>query len=335
MNQSFPKILSGKYSSPSLTRLADNNNCSFHKILWGRGKIISQEIPKIIWLYWTSITPSPLVEICISQIKKLHPKYEVYILNEKNIHLFLPQITKQRTDLPLANYTDLIRLKLLERYGGFWLDASILLAENLDWAYRLKQENNADIIGFYSDFFTSDWDFPLLETWFLGAAPNNRFISAWANEFEQCYTSENPHRYYDKEKKNSHFLQKIDAHLGDYLIAYLAASKIMRECQDFRLCMISANDIGHYYNFGLQLKPHQLQEIFLFSKEKHLKYLPLIKFEKKGRTAIDEALDRGHYHKKSHLFSIAPQKNYYLKKLPKLSKFFLYIIKNMIKNYAK
>lgn len=311
---------------------------NIRKILWGKGNESTDSIPETVWTFWNSDRRTPLIDVCLQQVRSLLPDYEINILSFENLRNFLPNIPEYRKELPLANYSDLIRLSLLKEYGGIWMDASILLTQNLDWIYKIKEKDKSDVVGFYSDFFTSDWDFPLLESWFIATTVNNKFISNWADEFERCYTSEDPYSYFNREKENPLFLQKLDEYLSKYLIVYLAASKVMREKQDYRISMISANQEGHYYNFGLQLKAHQLQELFLF-KEKEISDIPkIIKFERKGREAIDEALARGQYSRKSLLFKISPPLclyDYYLNKMPKLWKYYNYIIKNIIKKYAK
>ena len=303
---------------------------NYKKIIWGKGEKCYKEIPKVIWIYWNSPNYPPLVDICISQLKNLLIDFEINITNDNNLNEFLPNIHLMRKDLPLANYSDLIRLELLQKYGGYYLDASVLITKNLDWIIKIKQEDNSDLVGFYSDSYTIDWDFPLLETWFIATTPQNKFITAWTEEFKKCYTSTQPHQYFNQE--NFLFLDK---YLNHYLIAYLAAAKIMRNNSNFRLSMISANNVGHYYNFEKKLLPHKLQEIFLFNKEEPFFIPNLIKFEKAGRTAIDEALNNGRYSKNSLLFKIAPQQYSLIKRFLKLPQYYIFIIKNILKKYAK
>ena len=301
-------------------------------ILWGKGQKNVNPIPKIIWTFWDSHMQSPLVEICFHQIRKLLPDHQFNIVNRENVHQYLENFCKPRNDISFVNYTDLARLKLLEKYGGFYMDASLFLTENLNWIYKIKEQQKSDLVGFYSDHFTLDYDFPLLEMWFLAVPAKNKFIKEWAVEFEKCYHSENPHQYFETDKKNPLFLQKIDENLSHYLIAYLAASKIMRNNEEFRIIMISANDTAHYYNFKLNLLPHRLAEIFLFNK-KEQNFPKLIKFEKRGRNDMDEAINRAQYSKKSLLFRIADEKNYYAKKIPRLANYIKFILSNFKKKY--
>lgn len=299
--------------------------------IWGQGPENNDPIPKIIWTFWDAHLESSLVDLCFEQIRNLLPDYKLNIITRKNVGTFLGHdIMQPRTDISFVNFTDLVRLKLLNKYGGYWIDASVFITQKFDWISDLRKKYSPDIIGFFSDFFTSDYNFPLLETWFIASTPNNLFIETWCKEFEKCYISENPHEYFNIEKKNIFFLQKIDNDLSNYLIAYLAASKIMRQNDNFRLLIMPSSESAHFYNFNLKLKPHQLAEEFLLKKEA-ICDLPLVKFERRGREAIDDYINKGLMSENSLLFKLLsnPSKKY--SSLKYKLKYFRYIGKNLLK----
>ena len=302
--------------------------------IWGKGPENKQSIPKIIWTFWDSHLESPLVNICFEQISYLLPEYQLNIVNRKNVVLYLDEIVQPRTDISFVNFTDLTRLKLLNKYGGYWLDASILITENFDWVSNLKSIYNTDLIGFYADFFTSDINFPLLETWFIGSTPGNPFIKSWCLEFEKCYLSTNPKEYFEVEKEKENFLQKMDKTLANYLIAYLAAAKIMRKDDRFRIVMIPSSESAHFYNFGLQLKPHQLAEEFLLN-ENAVCNLPMIKFERRGREAVDDYIRKGLLSKKSLLYRLAPQSSKKYTEAKYKIRYCAYILNNILKKLMR
>ena len=77
-----------------------------------------------------------------------------------------------------------------------------------------------------------------------------------------------------------------------------------------------------------------LKEIFLLKKTAG-DVPKLIKFEKRGRKALDEYLNRGQYSKNSLLFQIIKEEKFYLKKLPRLFNYASYILNNIINKYLK
>ncbi len=305
-----------------------------HEMTWGTGSGNTDTIPKIIWTFWDAQKASPLVEICFSQIRRLLPDYEFNIITKINAGNFIHDLPEIRTDISFINYTDIVRLKLISEYGGIWIDASVLLTENLDWISEIKTNEKVDFVGFFADSFTSDLDFPLIETWFFASSPQNLFIKAWMKEFEKCYRSENPHLYFDAEKKSiPNFTQKIDGPLSNYLIAYLAVAKLMRLSNDYRLHLISSSDTAHHYTFGQKIPPHRLKMYFLNNAP--IYHWKLIKFEKKGREALDNDLLNGLYTKDSALFKITQNKKYLRSQPHIFLSYVQFILKNFIKNLKK
>jgi len=300
-------------------------------VIWGNGYDNSNEIPKKVWLYWDG--HSDLVNICIKNINYYLPDFEINILNEDNLITYLPDILDKKEDLPLANYTDLIRLELLYKYGGIWIDASILLTENLDWLFNLKKEHNTDLIGFYSDFGTIDYNYPILETWFLACSKENNFIKDWLNEFKKCYISSSPTSYYDEIKSDPKLIQNIVS-FADYLIVYLSAIKIMRDKQDYKILMLSANETGHKYNFGSNLHYQEFIDLFLKNAVPN-SYPMLIKFEKSGRNLLDDKLKIGKFNQQSFLMTVS-QKESLLEKINRCLNYLKFILKNIfLKRFKK
>jgi hypothetical protein len=80
-------------------------------------------------------------------MKKNGSKYfNVTILNEKTIFDFLPDLRKDINDLPIALKTDYIRVRLLELYGGMWIDADTILMKDLKEIANLIHQG-VDYIG--------------------------------------------------------------------------------------------------------------------------------------------------------------------------------------------
>lgn len=107
---------------------------------------------KIIWQYWGQGIQSDLphiVKLCFSSVDQFKSDYQVIRLDESNIkdYLDLPDFVwdkRNNSKFKHAFFADLIRLALLNVYGGVWLDATILLtapieSEILDADYFMFQ----------------------------------------------------------------------------------------------------------------------------------------------------------------------------------------------------
>lgn len=303
------------------------------KVNWGEGAENLEPIPKIIWSFWDTHSDSELVDLCITQFKKLVPDFELIILNTKNVKNYLPDILPVRKDLPFVNYTDLVRLEILKKNGGIWIDISTILTENLSWVYDLKENLKYDLLGFYSDFCTTDMQNPILESWFLATPKNNKFVSAWHQEFFACYTSPQPYEFFKEIKNNKDEIQNI-GDLADYLIIYLAAISVMKKNKDFRISMISANEVGHYFSFRLKSSYQQLADIFL--KKASPNHVPtLIKFTGNQRNYLDREIFLGRYHRNAFLFSITGGAFPYHKIVKHEINYIKFILRNLKNKYLK
>lgn len=101
---------------------------------------------KVIWQYWgqgwdDALLP-PIVQLCRKSIDKYCGDYTVIRLDDANLseYLNIPEFVHQKRrnkDFKVAFYADLIRVMLLNTYGGIWLDATVLLTEKLPEKYTV------------------------------------------------------------------------------------------------------------------------------------------------------------------------------------------------------
>lgn len=208
----------------------------FKNINFRKGNIKKyEEIPKIIWMFWSEPCIPYDIEICISRIKSLNPNYEINILNKYTIKKFII-IDLDNENMPLANISDLIRLRLLNQYGGVWLDASIIMNKPIDWFIN-KEGNIFDLIAFYREVTTVNDTYPVLESWFLIAPKESRYIKKWLKVFEPVEVIGSS-CYFQKIKNRIDYLeikQKISP--PDYLIVYLANQITMKEIKNCNLSL--------------------------------------------------------------------------------------------------
>lgn len=192
-------------------------------------KIEKIELPKNIWMYWQGNLPA-LVARCIAVIQEKHPDYHVYVLNDDNIAEFCDEEYYNFQGITSQQRADLIRLNLLYKFGGIWLDASIILLRDLNWIGSLMQEANAEFFSYYRDNNTTIKQYPILENWLMASVQGNSFIKAWLDELIRVnqqgvknYLTELKHSY----PKPNDLFQNIGN--IEYLFAYVACQKVMRE----------------------------------------------------------------------------------------------------------
>lgn len=100
-------------------------------------KNISEECP--IWVFWNQgVEKAPaIVKQCINSIVNNAGKHDVIILTDKNVkeYVEIPEIVDRWLEegkIPLAFYADFIRVSLLKKYGGIWMDATLFMLHPFD-----------------------------------------------------------------------------------------------------------------------------------------------------------------------------------------------------------
>ncbi|MBC8225793.1 MAG: hypothetical protein H8E74_01460 [Gammaproteobacteria bacterium] len=109
------------------------------------------ELPKHVWMYWQDmpgVKKPGYIELTL-KTAVLHNQgsFQVHVLNEKNIHEYLPNMRKDLIDkLNLPQRADYYRVALLEKYGGIWLDADTVVMQDLTPLLNLLRYH--DFVGF-------------------------------------------------------------------------------------------------------------------------------------------------------------------------------------------
>lgn len=92
---------------------------------------------KIIWQYWgQGVTPETklpeVVELCFNSVDKYKGEYSIIRLSDNTIgeYIALPDFVYEKLKKGVFTrtfFSDLLRVVLLQHYGGLWLDATVLL----------------------------------------------------------------------------------------------------------------------------------------------------------------------------------------------------------------
>lgn len=107
--------------------------------------------PKI-WCYWETMKGKKkpaYIDLCYdSLLHNCKDCFDIILLNERNIHTYLPNIDTRISSLSIPHKTDYYRYALLEKYGGIWIDADIIVTRCLCPLYKQLLHSNKDYMGF-------------------------------------------------------------------------------------------------------------------------------------------------------------------------------------------
>ena len=251
------------------------------------------KIPKIIWGYWnTGIQNAPeTVKKCIENWKRFNIGWTINILNDNNLQDYVDPTIFSKIVVK-KSYThkksDLIRLLLLQKYGGIWVDASIFFTESLDWVLKLQKDKNVDIVCYYLKRFTTDKKFPVLENWFIASTPNNEFLNLWLMDF--VFYLYNDYKIYMKTVKALNInTQNID--VPPYLTMHVSAQKIMQKHPHLlsRIFAMSAEDDPFKYHCQYKWKMEKAFDDLMF--QNHNEAVPkLVKMTGMHRRIVEKLL---------------------------------------------
>lgn len=135
---------------------------------------------KKIFIYWAQgFSNAPeVVRQCLLSWKLMNPTWVLYELDDSNIHDFIdisesiPRIKEK--NISKTGYSDIVRIHLLEKYGGCWCDATTFCNYPLDeWLPS----------AISSGFFAFERKEPkrMISSWFLYSDLNNYITRAWKN----------------------------------------------------------------------------------------------------------------------------------------------------------
>jgi hypothetical protein len=180
-------------------------------------------IPAVIWTYWNNVEIPEVVKKCIDSWRRHNPTYEVVVLNPSNLKDYIDIDIKSVSfnDSP-ARESDIIRLLVLEKYGGVWSDATMFLTQ----PYPFSLTSQYQFVGYYLEKFTSNMKYPVLESWFFATIPRGTFITQWRREFFKLEEYESVDQAIEDVKKAGIDTQNIDS--LNYLFIHVAAQKVMQ-----------------------------------------------------------------------------------------------------------
>ena len=133
-----------------------------------------------IWFCWfQGLDNAPeLIRINLKSWRERNPTWEIVVLDNSNISNFvnLEAILGENIEfISPASMSDVLRVNLLEKYGGVWVDATTFCNTALDeWLYESMYE------GFFG--LKNGSNDRIVSTFFIACEAKHPLISAWKKE---------------------------------------------------------------------------------------------------------------------------------------------------------
>ena len=161
-----------------------------------------------VWVYWENMNRNSYptyINLCLNIMKSQFSEYNLVILDEETIKLYLPNLRDDFDNLLVAQKTDYYRIALLYYYGGIWIDADIIVMNNFDNIFE-KLDSGYDFVGFGCTGLqcTNGYGYP--SNWVLASQKNGILVKNCLdilnykldNRSNEIYQNENTYHDYGK-----------------------------------------------------------------------------------------------------------------------------------------
>lgn len=140
-----------------------------------------------IWICWfQGLDEAPnIVKKCVESVRINNPDKEVVVITANNLHDYVefPEYIEEKWKKGIITHThmtDLLRLELLIKYGGAWIDATVFCSSSDVPSYFF----DSDLFFFQLLKPGRDGNGIYFSSWFMSAKTNNKILMATQ---ELCY----------------------------------------------------------------------------------------------------------------------------------------------------
>lgn len=146
-----------------------------------------RRIPRKLWTFWKG-QPTSFVTACINTWKLYNPEYSVVILSRENVHEYVDITLPSNFDTIQVQFqADFVRLAVLYKHGGIWIDASMIMTGSIQFIHDLQESEETEGFMYYLKNWTFDSKYPYYENWLIAAIPHSLLIHHWLQEFRVCF----------------------------------------------------------------------------------------------------------------------------------------------------
>lgn len=162
--------------------------------------------PKKIWMYWEQGEENlndEYLRMCFNGWKTLNPDWNIYLLNKETALYYVPELKKYDWT-SVQTRSDILRTKLLIKFGGVWADISTLPLKPLS--------NNIEMIDNGTGLFFYRYNPPLdgnilISNWFIISFQKNHYLlkKLYSSFTQKLKQKKNQLLFYYQKKNNPYY----------------------------------------------------------------------------------------------------------------------------------
>lgn len=151
------------------------------------GHTFQQEGRRQLWTYWDDASPPDFVKLCLENLRRrAGDGWNVNVLTRSSVKDYV-----SAEDLPInfdrlqpSFKADAVRLALLRRQGGAWIDATAIVVKDLNAWIEPEFNNGKEFVGFYIEHFTKPQGWPVVASWAMAVAhPEEPSMVRWHDAY--------------------------------------------------------------------------------------------------------------------------------------------------------
>jgi len=164
-----------------------------NKIVKKKDLLDSYVLPKVIYGFWDNLDENIIIQSHIRSWRRhLSSEWEIIILNKDNVYKYVDEsfINKYGSgELDATRFSDFLRIELLTKKGGCWMDASIFILNGkfLDDIYNEMIKNQYDGCFYEYKELTQNILQPHIDNWFMMAPKGSKILTDLYYEFTKAF----------------------------------------------------------------------------------------------------------------------------------------------------
>ena len=190
---------------------------SSHAYAMTRARQIRHQIPNRAWGFWAQGAEDlhPVIGLCLDSWRKNGGFDQIDILDAASVFDFLSResLPGNFAKLPVQIQSDLVRLGVLDKYGGVWMDASTLVtSEVMPWVD--SRAGHSGLFMFQNPGRGKGGR--RFETGFIAARQGHPFISDWLQQMVRFFKRTRIHQAHSAYSDAPIVAKKIFAVLNSF-----------------------------------------------------------------------------------------------------------------------
>lgn len=148
-------------------------------------------LPKLVWTHWDTNRPPKIIRDILENREKAMKGWELIFITDDTMYEYVDKkdIPQGYYNLSAPHRADWIRLYVLHKYGGVWMDAGIIVndVKAMDLIYEETKISKSEYTGFYPNDGINSKGYPsYIDNWFIMSPIRSGIIHEWLKEYERA-----------------------------------------------------------------------------------------------------------------------------------------------------